>query len=431
MLKKWLSCICAAILLLGLGGCEDNSRKVKIGVSIGAGGAARWQKDMAFMQERAKALGADIELRLNLPDSSKTQAEDCLEMLSDGIDVLIITPNNTRKVDDVLMYAKQKNTKVVSYARAVMGGSVDLFVGYDCYKIGQNMGQHLTEKVYHGDIIVLKGDVNDFNTPFLYYGAMKYIKPLIENGKLNMVLDAYVPKWSPAEAKKLVKEAVAANGNRIDAIFASNDRLAGAAAEALEELHVTNHAVITGMDAELAAIKRILAGTQDATIYMDLRELAYAAVDEAYNLATKKKVNVNSELGNDGSNKINAFLINGKVVTRENINKVLIEPGHFTKEDIYSGKKRLPVRCAYPEPSFLFCTRAETLVGLFLRAPIKGAGPGANPPLSHMFPSAYSPIRFRQEAGMPPANGLPPLTACRHGFHALLPRALGRIVSIP
>ena len=191
MLKKWLSCICAAILLLGLGGCEDNSRKVKIGVSIGAGGAARWQKDMAFMQERAKALGADIELRLNLPDSSKTQAEDCLEMLSDGIDVLIITPNNTRKVDDVLMYAKQKNTKVVSYARAVMGGNVDLFVGYDCYKIGQNMGQHLTEKVYHGDIIVLKGDVNDFNTPFLYYGAMKYIKPLIENGKLNMVLDAY------------------------------------------------------------------------------------------------------------------------------------------------------------------------------------------------------------------------------------------------
>lgn len=135
------------------------------------------------------------------------------------------------------------------------------------------MGQHLTEKVYHGDIIVLKGDVNDFNTPFLYYGAMKYIKPLIENGKLNMVLDAYVPKWSPAEAKKLVKEAVAANGNRIDAIFASNDRLAGAAAEALEELHVTNHAVIIRHGtAELCHHKRILAGTQDATIYMDLRE---------------------------------------------------------------------------------------------------------------------------------------------------------------
>ena len=59
-------------------------------------------------------------------------------------------------------------------------------------------------------------------------------------------------------------------------------------------------------------------------------------MDEAYSLATKNKVNVNSELVNDRTNKINAFLINGKVVTRENIDKVLIEPGHFTKEEIYS-----------------------------------------------------------------------------------------------
>ena len=66
-------------------------------------------------------------------------------MLSDGIDVLIITPSNTRKVDDVLMYAKQKNTKVVS--RRAGPCSVDLFVG-TFHKIGQNMGQHLTEKVY-------------------------------------------------------------------------------------------------------------------------------------------------------------------------------------------------------------------------------------------------------------------------------------------
>lgn len=334
MPKRWLSCLCALLLLLSLNGCEDESRKVKIGVSISVGGAARWQKDMAFMEKRAKELGADIELRLNLPDSPKTQTEDCLEMLSNGIDVLILTPSNVHKVDQLLTYAKQKGVKVVSYARAAAGGNVDLFVGYDCYKIGQSMGQHLSEKIYRGDIILLKGDENDFNTPLLYYGAMKYIKPLIESGDLKPILDVYVPKWSPAEAKRLVKEAVAANGNRVDAIFASNDRLAGAGAEALKELGVGNHVVITGMDAELAAVKRIIAGTQDATVYMDLKELAYAAVDEAYNIATEKRVNVNSELGNS-TDKINAFLINGKVVTRENIDKVLIEPGHFTKEEVY------------------------------------------------------------------------------------------------
>lgn len=89
------------------------------------------------------------------------------------------------------------------------------------------------------------------------------------------------------------------------------------------------------MDAELAAIKRILAGTQDATIYMDLRELAYAAVDEAYNLATKKKSTSILNWATTVAIK-QRVPVNGKVVTRENINKVLIEPGHFTKEDIYS-----------------------------------------------------------------------------------------------
>ncbi len=337
MLKKWLLfCICALMPLLGLCGCEDNARKVKIGVSMGVGSATRWQREKAFMEERAKELGADIEVRLNLTDKPKTQAEDCLELLSEGIDVLIITPRNVRNVLDILEYARQRNVKVLSYARAVMGGNVELFIGYDTYKIGQSMGQHLTEKVYRGDIIILKGDENDFNTPLLYYGAMKYISPLIEQGDLKVILDTYVPKWSPAEAQKLVKEAVAANGNRVDAIFASNDQLAGAAAEALRELNVTGHVVITGMDAELPAVKRILAGTQDATVYMDLKELAYAAVDEAYNIAKKKKINANSELDNDSPNKINAFLINGRVVTRENIDKVLIEPGHFAKEDIYS-----------------------------------------------------------------------------------------------
>ncbi|WP_308774991.1 substrate-binding domain-containing protein [uncultured Bilophila sp.] len=335
MMKNWLSCMCVLLLAFSLIGCKDESRKVKIGVSLGVGPAARWRAEKDFMEERAKEIGADIEVRLNLGDKPKTQAEDCFEMLSDGIDVLIITPRNVRNVDEILTYAKQRNVKVISYARAVMGGSVELFIGYDCYKIGQSMGQHLTEKVYRGDIIILKGDADDFNTPLLYYGAMKYIKPLVESGDLKVVLDTHVPKWSPAEAKKRVKEAVAANGNHIDAILASNDLLAGAGAEALKELGVGNHVVITGMDAELAAVKRILAGTQDATVYMDLKELAYAAVDEAYSLATKNKVNVNSELVNDRTNKINAFLINGKVVTRENIDKVLIEPGHFTKEEVY------------------------------------------------------------------------------------------------
>lgn len=113
-----------------------------------------------------------------------------------------------------------------------------------------------------------------------------------------MILDAPVPGWSVEEAKKMVMDVVASNGNKVDAILAPNDMLAGACAEALKELGVKGHVTITGMDAVLDAVKRIVAGEQDATIYMDLKELAFIAVDEAYHMARNEKVNVNSNFDN-------------------------------------------------------------------------------------------------------------------------------------
>lgn len=334
-MRKYCAFFMFCALVLGLMGCEKEKPKPKVGVSFGVGVASRWQKEKTFMEERAAQLGMDIEARLNLSDNSRTQTEDCFEMIASGIDVLIYTPRNVRSVDEVVTYAKQHNVKIISYARAAMGQSVDLYVGYDTYKIGKSMGQYLVEKVYRGDIIVLRGDSNDFNATMINYGAMKHIKPLIDKGDFRLVAEVHVPDWSPDAAKNIVRQALLNNGKKIDAIFAPNDKLAGASVEVLQELGITHPVVITGMDAELAAIKRIAAGTQDITVYLDLRDLAYTAVDEAYNLATKKKVNVNSEFDNESTKKINAYLVNGKVVTKENIVKILIEPGYFSREQVY------------------------------------------------------------------------------------------------
>ena len=153
-----------------------------------------------------------------------------------------------------------------------------MFIGYDTYKIGQNLGKHLSERVYKGNFIVLKGDKGDFNTHFLYDGANKYIEPMLGAGA-NVILNDYVPGWSAETAKEMVKKAVIANDMKLDAVLCPNDGLAGGAAAAVKELGLKNHVIIVGMDAELAAVKRLVAGTQDATVYMDLKNMASAAVD--------------------------------------------------------------------------------------------------------------------------------------------------------
>ena len=163
------------------------------------------------------------------------------------------------------------------------------------------------------------------------------IRPLVERGAIHMILDEYVNGWSVELAKRMLTDAIIKNDYKIDAVFAHNDIFAGAAAEVVKELGIKNPVIITGMDAETPALKRLLEGTQDATVYMDLKSMAYTAVNEAYNMATKKKPNVNSEFDNESKFKIDAFLINGKLITRENIDRVLIAPGHFTHEQIYGN----------------------------------------------------------------------------------------------
>lgn len=341
MKKRILSAICVAVLalasVLAFAGCSEKNKSVKIGVSFGVGGATRWVSEKAFMEERAKELGAEIEVRLNTTDKPKTQKDDCFELIDSGIDVLILTPRDVSNVKEILDYAAEKKVKVINYARVALGESVELFVGYDSESIGKSMGQYLAEKVYKGDYIILQGDPGDGNALLLYQGSMRAINPIKDN--INIILDAAVEGWSADKAKEMVKDAVAKNGNKIDAILAPNDKIAGAAREALKELGVENHVVITGMDAEIDATKRIIAGEQDMTIYMDLKELSITAINEAFNMATGKKVNVNANFDNETDKGVNANLITGKLVTNKNIDTILIDSGYFTKEEVYGNQQ--------------------------------------------------------------------------------------------
>lgn len=341
MLNRLLSCLAVTALVLGLAACnesEKSKKDVKIGVSFGVGEARRWPQELVYMEARAKELGVVLEARLNKTDKPRTQLEDCLDLISSGIDVLILTPRDVRKTSEISTYARQHNVKVLSYARAVMDGNVDLFVGFDCYKIGQSLGQHLTEKVYRGNYILLSGDKGDFNTSLLYLGAMKYIKPLIDSGDIKVLLDDYVDGWSAANAKRMVLQVLEEHGDSVDAILAPNDAIAGACVEALKEKGITKKVIITGLDSEKSAVQRLVDGTQDVTVFMDLKNMAELTVDQAYNMATKKAVATNASVGNDQNAKTDAYLINGKVVTRENLDKVLIETGVYTREEIYDRK---------------------------------------------------------------------------------------------
>ena len=95
--------------------------------------------------------------------------------------------------------------------------------------------------------------------------------------------------------------------------------------------------MITGMDADLDAVKRIINGKQDMTVYMDLKDLARKAVEEADKMGRNQEADVNADFDNQGESTVASYLINGQVVTNKNIDKILIEKGYYTKEAVYGN----------------------------------------------------------------------------------------------
>ncbi|MEF9967984.1 MAG: substrate-binding domain-containing protein [Longicatena sp.] len=335
MIKKILIPILVLSCILTLSGCSKKDKKVFIGVSLGVGEATRWVNEKKYMEEKASELGAKIEVRLNKTDKPLTQTEDCIEMIDSGIDVLIIAPRDATNTEEIISYAKSKNVPVISYSRTILNQPIDLVVGYDSNRIGQAAGQYLSELVYEGDYIILKGDPSDSNTEALYEGAMRYIEPLGDN--INIILNEYVPGWSVDEAKRIVKETIENHGN-VDAILAPNDKLAGACADVVSEMGIEHHVAITGTDAELDALKRIVNGTQDLTINMDLRSLANTAIIEAFNIATLgEPTSINTQVDNGYEKLIDAHLITGTTIIKQNIDHEIIEKNIYTHEQLYGN----------------------------------------------------------------------------------------------
>lgn len=163
---------------------------------------------------------------------------------------------------------------------------------------------------------------------------MKVLDPLIASGKIKVVGDQWVDSWLAEKALQIMENALTANKNNVDAVVASNDATAGGAIQALSAQGLSGKVAISGQDADLAAIKRIVNGSQTMTVYKPITKLADKAAEIAVELSKNEKVEANAELNNDLKN-VPAYLLDPIAVDKRNINETVIKDGFHTKESIY------------------------------------------------------------------------------------------------
>jgi D-xylose transport system substrate-binding protein len=326
-----------ALFALSLGGpClrGQDAGKVKIGFSIEDMKGERWQTDESAFETRAKQLGAEV-IAADAGGNDERQFQQVKDMIKAGIQVLVLLPRDTStsKAGRMVEAAKTAHVKVISYDRLVLDSDVDLYVSFDRLEIGWMQADYLVKHAPKGNYVLIAGSPNDEGAKTLHDTQMKVLQPYIDRGDIKVIADGYTKDWLPSEAYlSMLKALDSAHGN-IAAVVASNDGLAGGAIQALREHHLDGKVLVSGQDADLAAVICIAQGVQSMTVYKPVANEAEVTAEEAVRLAKGEKTRATRTV-NNGKTDLPAILLKPTVVTKDNIKATVVQDGFQTLKSI-------------------------------------------------------------------------------------------------
>jgi D-xylose transport system substrate-binding protein len=318
------------------GGGESRPRgpeKIKVGLLLDSLVEERWQRDRDFFVARVKELGGEAIVKAANRDAA-LQEQQARELLDQGVKALVIVAADTEKAAAIVAAANEKKVPVISYDRLIRDSDVALYVSFDNVKVGRMQAEYLLNQAPKGNYLLIGGSPTDNNAKLLRQGQMEMLKPAIAAGSVRIVAEGWAENWSDEAAKTLTEQGLKKARNNLAAVVASNDGTAAGVIAALAENKLAGKVFVSGQDAELAAMKRIVAGTQSMTVYKPLRPLARMAAGAAINMAQGQ-----TEEGvvtvNNGKKDVPARLLEPISVDKETMDRTVLADGYHTRNEVY------------------------------------------------------------------------------------------------
>lgn len=315
----------------------EKKEKIVIGFSMDTLVHERWLRDRDIFVARANELGADVILQIANSDSAE-QEKQVQYLLDQNIDILVLVPHDADAAANIVKASKSKGIKVISYDRLVKKANVDLYISFDNIKVGELMGLSAIKHTPVGNYLILNGSPLDNNSFMFNKGYMNVLSNRIKSGSIKLIGETWVDEWMYENALAFVEETLR-KGERIDAIIAANDTLAGAAVQALAEKRLAGKVTVVGHDADLDGCQRVVEGTQHATIYKPIDIIARTAAEFAVKMAKGGLIQTN-DIINDGKYDVPFFKIEPVLVTKENMVDAIINDQFHRLEDVYMNVPR-------------------------------------------------------------------------------------------
>lgn len=299
--------------------------------------------DKPYFEERLKALCPKCEvIYSNANQDANQQLTQAEAALTNGAQVLVLDPVDSASAGAIADKAKAQNVPVIAYDRLIKNtANVNFYISFDNQKVGELQAQSLVDALNKANvakptIVMINGSPTDNNASLFKAGAHSVFDPLISAGKLTIAKEYDTPDWSPDKAQTEMTQALTALSNKVDGVYCANDGTASGAIAAMKTAGVKPLPPVTGQDAELAGIQRILAGEQYMTVYKAIKPEAYSAAELAFGLLTKQDMTsaTKGATVNNATADVPSVLLTPVAVTKDNVKDTVVADKFWTVDQI-------------------------------------------------------------------------------------------------
>jgi D-xylose transport system substrate-binding protein len=255
-----------------------------VGMSWNNYNEERWAKHDEPAIVAALEAGGCEYIQSDAGSSEEQQITDVENLIAQGANVVIILAQNTQAILPAVESATSQGIPVIAYDRLIEDANT-FYVSFDNVLVGQLMAEVVFELVPTGNYFIIKGNGADANSDFLREGIGSVIDAAVEAGDITILEEDYTDNWDPALAQTTTEQWLSAHNNDVQAIVSENDGMATGAAAALDGQGLLGTVVLSGQDADVAALNRVALGTQAVSVWKDARALGEAAGNAAVQLA--------------------------------------------------------------------------------------------------------------------------------------------------
>ncbi len=285
----------AAVSALALTACEGGGagadevdtdaapEDLTVGVAMPTQTYERWLNDGAAVEDGLEEMGYNVELQY-ADDDIPTQSQQIDQMITSGVDVLIVASIDGSALTSQLDAAEAEGIPVIAYDRLLTNSeNVDFYVTFDNYEVGVNQANSLLyglgvldESFEPTDdapdetlnVELFAYSLDDNNAHLFWQGAIDTLEPYMEDGTIDVpseqtdINQAATQRWEQETAQQRMENLLTTHyndGSELHGVLAPADPLSRGIITALRndgwgDSIEDGLPIVTGQDAEIATV---------------------------------------------------------------------------------------------------------------------------------------------------------------------------------